>query len=79
MQVLRESAALARSMGSKWQLLPILRNLAKVEEKTDDRAGASKTRKEAKEVLNFMVGHLTDRDLQQKFLNLPANREIIEL
>ncbi len=79
MQVLRESAALARSMGSKWQLLPILRNLAKVEEKTGDRAGASKTRKEAKEVLNFMVGHLTDRDLQQKFLNLPANREIIEL
>ena len=76
-KVLREAAALARNMGSKWQLLPILRDLAKVEEKNGDLAGATKTRKEAKEVLNFMVGHLTDRILQQKFLNLPANREII--
>lgn len=52
-------------MGSKWQSLPVLRDLAKVKEDKGDRAGAAEARKDAKEVLEFMVGHLTDRDLQQ--------------
>jgi predicted ATPase/class 3 adenylate cyclase len=78
LSILRKAAAQAREMGSKWQLLPILRDLATLEEHNGDQAAATETRKEAKEVLNFMIGHLSDRELQQKFLNLPANREIIE-
>ena len=77
-ELLGEAYALAKSLGHQYSLWAILYLLSRVERDKGNIKAANAYAREAKERIDFMVDHLESSELQEAFMNLPRNQEILE-
>ena len=73
-EVLHEARDAAEAIGSRRVLWRILRVLARLE---GDAAEAASLRREAREVIRYIVGHTDQTQLRASFLSLPEVRDVL--
>ena len=76
-QSLVDALAEAEAQGSRRALWPILSALIQVEEQRGDEDAASKLRKQAREVMEYIAEHAGSPELRDSFLSQPRIRAVL--
>ena len=77
-EALEEAAALARDIGARRSLWPVLDSLRRIELEADNAAASETLRQEAKEVVEYIAEHADRPSLRSSFLALGPVRAIME-
>jgi hypothetical protein len=68
---LLQARAEAEAIGSRRSLWPVLVALSQLEQSRGDAAQAEEHRRWAREIVEFIAGHISSPELRVSFLNLP--------